>query len=144
MEKYKLGDWRYPPQIRQNKRAASEDGLYKCSLYGQEQEETSAQEDLEQPPYTYSELATMAIKNSPEMRCTAHEIAHFILNHYPYYREREKKWEREKKRLSGIVSSIRSTLSVRKGDFFKTKYYKIGGSGRRNYYFTITGDIIQN
>ena len=119
MEKYKLRDWRYPQQMRQNNRSDSVDD-------GQEQEATSAPEDMERPPYTYSELAAMAIRNSPDQRCTIQDICHFVEVHFPYYRD----WD-----INAVKKNFSSVLYT-KSDFVKTTYFERGEDGHRRHYYS--------
>ena len=117
MEKYKLRDWRYPQQMRQNKISDSEEVL---------EEVTSEVEDMERPPYTYSELAAMAIRNSPETRCTVQEVCHFVEAHFPYYRNLDIK----------LASATFATVLSSKSDFVKTANYVMAEKGNRRHYYS--------
>ena len=121
MEKYKLRDWRYPQQMRTDERSASVE-----SVDDQEQEAAAALEDMGRPPYTYSELAAMAIRNSPEQRCTVQDICHFVEIHFPYYRG----WN-----IKAAKASFASVLYAR-SDFVKTTDFERREDGHRRHYYS--------
>ena len=103
--------------MRQNKISDSEEGL---------EEATSEVDDMERPPYSYSELAAMAIRNSPEMRCTVQEICHFVEDHFPYYRN----WDIK------LASATFATVLSTKSDFVKTANYVMAEKGHRRHYYS--------
>ena len=89
-------------------------------------------------PYSYSELIGLALRNSPEMRCTAQEICQFIIEHFPRYQKGESKTKLE--------NSIRDHLSILPHFVLAGVEYKFGENGvnRQHYYtFRPVNDIIQ-
>jgi len=64
----------------------------------------------DRPLYTYTELITMAIKDSPEQKLTLEGIYQYIICNFPYYKNLEvreaKEWQEE------IKESIRHNLSL--------------------------------
>ena len=103
--------------MRQNKRGGNVEG---------QEEETSEVDDMERPPYSYSELAAMAIRNSPEMRCTVQEICHFVEDRFPYYRN----WD-----IKAAKANFASVL-YQKSDFVRTTDYVRGKDGLRRHYYS--------
>ena len=57
--------------------------------------EYSKKEDdrLVKPPYSYIALITMAVLNAPSKKLTLSEICDFIIERFPYYRERFPAWQ---------------------------------------------------
>ena len=56
---------------------------------------SSPKEDdrLVKPPYSYIALITMAVLNAPSKKLTLSEICDFIIERFPYYRERFPAWQ---------------------------------------------------
>ena len=88
-------------------------------------------------PYSYNELIGMALRNSPEMRCTAQEVCQFVINNFPEYGESESK--------TRLEDSIRTNLSIMPHFVTSGFEYKFGENGvnRQPYYtFRPVNDII--
>ena len=82
-----------------------------------------------------AELIGMALRNSPEMRCTAQEICQFIVNKFPYYRKgKAKTW---------LENSIRTNLSFRCSNFVRDEENEENGNRQHCYTFRSVNDIIQ-
>lgn len=64
----------------------------------------SSENHERRPPYSYVALITMAIEDSPNKRATLSEICQFILDKFPYYRDRQTK----------MKNSIKHNLSLNK------------------------------
>ena len=95
------------------------------------------EKDITAGPHTYEELIGLAIRNSPEMRCTAQEICQFIIENYPGYRKSNAK-------LAGLINEhLRNLPHFVIAGVVEFKFGENGVHHQPYYTFRPVDDIIR-